>query len=54
MKGYHTPKTRVEIMWHLIEQVLDGALTADKARYILAGSGLLTEFDYQLKEFQAT
>ena len=40
-----------DIMWKLLERVVDGELSAERARYILAGSGLLVEFDYQLEKF---
>ena len=38
-----------ELLWKLLEKVIDGRLTKDRARYILAGSGYLDEFDESLE-----
>jgi hypothetical protein len=40
-----------DIMWKLIERVVDGEMSIDKARYILGASGLLADFDYWIEEF---
>ena len=40
------------LAWKLLERVIDGLLDVERARYILAGSGMLDEFDYQLKEYR--
>ena len=43
--------TRNELLWHSLELVLDSNMTVKRARHILGGSGMLAEFDFQLKEF---
>ena len=41
-----------DIMWKLLDDVLTGKTSEDRARHILAGSGKLAEFDHLLKEFK--
>jgi hypothetical protein len=52
LKEIAMSKSIDDIMWELIEKVLDGDMTAERARYILAGSGRFDTFNDLLEQFQ--